>query len=101
MKTKSYSQLTKDEQAQALDTAKNALIDSLYEGIIEIEMPNEKLKSDFEVILKSSRISNSIELFTKLVAEHFAIQKELNKLCVIVAEGSQYAKNGYVFELRS
>jgi hypothetical protein len=101
MKTRSYIQLTKDEKNRALGTARCVLMDSLYEGTIEIEMPNKKLKSDFEVILKSSRMGNSLERFTKLIAEHFIIQKELNKLCVIVVEGSQYTENGYAIGIRS
>lgn len=91
---KSFDELTKVERSLAIIRAKNLLITHLYEGVIEIDMPNEKLKSDFEYRVKYARQCNSVNTLVNLIALHPEIRKEVDKISIAVAEGSWYSGSG-------
>lgn len=92
---KSFDQLTAQERADALLRAKNLLIAHLYEGVIELDMPNSTLDKVLKDQLGYARLKNSVDVLNRLIAGYPPIQKEVDKISIAAAQGSMYTESGF------
>lgn len=91
---KTFGELTFEERNMAVERAKDLLIGLVIEGVIEIEMPNHIVQSQFERILSEGRKSENMKLARELLVNHVAINRELDKISIASAEGARYDNNG-------
>jgi len=91
---KTFGELTFEERNMAVERAKDLLIGLVIEGVIEIEMPNHIVQSQFEKILSDGRKSENMKLARELLVSHVTINRELDKISIASAEGARYDNNG-------
>lgn len=91
---KTFGELTFEERNMAVERAKDLLIGLVIEGVIEIEMPNHIVQSQFERILSDGRKSENMKLARELLVNHVTINRELDKISIASAEGARYDNNG-------
>jgi len=91
---KTFGELTFEERNMAVERAKDLLIGLVIEGVIEIEMPNHIVQSQFERILSDGRKSENMKLTKDLLVSHVTINRELDKISIASAEGARYDNNG-------
>lgn len=91
---KTFGELTFEERNMAVERAKDLLIGLVIEGVIEIEMPNHIVQSQFERILSDGRKSENMKLARELLVSHVTINRELDKISIASAEGARYDNNG-------
>lgn len=91
---KTYGQLTRPQQADAMLFAKKLLVAHLVEGIIEIKMPNRITQACFERILSDLRKNETPTLAWDLLTGHVVINRELDRISWAAAEGAWYDDMG-------
>ncbi len=88
---KSFEQLSKEEKDTAIARAKSMLISHVIEGVIEIEMPNAIIQRDFETIIADMRKNENPSKAKDVLERHDAINRELDKISVAAAQGTDYS----------
>lgn len=91
---RTWGQLTDKERHNALVTAKNELLMAIVEGYIEIEMSNAIAQRQFERIKRDMAKSDNPNLRIELLKADKAVNREVDKLSIAIAHGSDYDLDG-------
>jgi hypothetical protein len=96
---RTWGQLTDTERYNALVSSKRELLDAIVEGYIEMEMRNSIAQRDLDMILRDMRKNEtSMELAKSLIKAHVNINREVYKLSIAIAHGSDYDLNGMLIK---
>lgn len=93
---RTFGQLSNEEREDAVKKAKNLLIRHIFDGVIEVEMPNKIVQRDFDTIISDTRKNENLFLARNLLTSHAAINKMLDRLSLAAAEGSRYDSSGFL-----
>lgn len=90
---KTFGDLTYEERIAACDRAKDLLIEHVVQGVIELEMPSAIVQRKMNRILSEVRKNETPSLAKAMLIADSSINRELDKISIAAAEGSNYDVN--------
>ena len=91
---KTFEQLTFEEKTDAIRFAEYHLVDSIANGILEVELVNPKSQELLEHVMSKSRKMENPRLTKIYLLGEKSIREEIYKLAIVAASGALYDKKG-------
>lgn len=91
---KTFDQLTVEQKADAVGMASYELMDLIAKGILEIKLVDPKAQKRLEKFLSDARKAESQRLVKLHLIHDKPIRREIERLALVAAHGSDYHDNG-------
>lgn len=91
---KTFGQLTFDQKKDAIQYAEYHLIDSIANGVLEVELVDPNNQELLEHVLGKCRKAEQPRLAKLYMLGEKSIREEIYRLAIAAASGSLYDRNG-------
>lgn len=91
---KSFDQLTTEQQADAVNMCSYELMTLIADGTLEIKLVDPSSQKRLEKILSDARKAESTRLVKLYLLHDKPIRKEIERLALVAAHGSDYDDAG-------
>lgn len=91
---KTFDQLTVEQKADAVNMASYELMTLIAEGTLEIQLVDPSSQKRLEKILSDARKAESTRLVKLYMLHDKPIRKEIERLALVAAHGSEYTDAG-------
>lgn len=91
---KRFGALTKDEKNSAVLDIVNIIVDSVVNGVLDMELSNKESHKELKELLEATRKEETPTLAKEKILGNLNMRKELDKIALIVAYDSWYSDSG-------
>lgn len=91
---KTFDQLTKEQQGEAVNTASYELMEMIAQETLEIKLTDASSQKRLDKILSDARKIESRRLVKLYLLRDKPIRREIERLALVAAHGSDYGDDG-------